>query len=284
MTLLALRQELARVVDGDDAAAAGRASRPALSTGVVALDRVLADGGLPRGRLTEIVGAMGSGRTTLLRRMVETAAEHGGWVAYVDATRTLAPREWAHLGARPGVWIVRPRDPGRGAWCADVLLRSGAFGLVVLDGAPTLPRAVAGRRGRLARASDSAFVVAGEGGARPATLLGGSLRLRLECAADGDAPPPAKNDDEQRPHRRGQRMLRVCIEKGGTTHQPVEVSCAIGVARRLCAHPEVPDRRGVGGASPASSGSRRRNRGRSARGRTGGGGAEAAGARVRGHA
>ena len=64
-------------------------------------------------------------------------ADHG-WVAYVDAQRTLDPRDWAHLGDAEGVWMIRPRDATRAAWCADVLLRSGAFALVVLDGAPAL--------------------------------------------------------------------------------------------------------------------------------------------------
>jgi recombination protein RecA len=107
-----------------------------LATGVEVLDAALA-GGIPRGRVTELVAVPGSGATTLVRQLVETtAARDGCWAAVVDATRTLAPRDWAHLGMHEGVWIIRPRDPARAAWCADVLLRSGAFALVVLDGAP----------------------------------------------------------------------------------------------------------------------------------------------------
>jgi RecA/RadA recombinase len=113
---------------------------------------------------------------------VERAASAGVWVAYVDATRTLAPRDWAEAEARAvaaaarspldrgggggeggRLWVVRPHDPARAAWCADVLLRSGAFGLVVLDGAPPLSRAIAVRLTRLARESDAALVAVSEG-------------------------------------------------------------------------------------------------------------------------
>jgi hypothetical protein len=53
-------------------------------------------------------------------------------------------------------------EPVHGAWCADVLLRSGAFALVVLDGAPMLARGVAVRLTRLAREADAAFLVLGD--------------------------------------------------------------------------------------------------------------------------
>jgi RecA/RadA recombinase len=53
----------------------------ALSTGVAALDTRLAGGGLPRGRLTEILGARGSGKATLLRQIVGETLSQAGWVA-----------------------------------------------------------------------------------------------------------------------------------------------------------------------------------------------------------
>jgi recombination protein RecA len=205
---------------------------PALPTGVAALDAVLAGGGLPRGRLTEIVGPTGSGKTTLTRAIVESTVAAHGWVAYVDAQRTLDARDWVHLGDAEGVWIIRPRDAGRAAWCTDVLLRSGAFALVVLDGAPLLTKSAAVRLTRLARESNAAFVVLGErtGGA---SQLGGAVRLLVERTTPG-----------KRRHPGATRTIAVRVEKGGTL-RTVEVRCAIGVARRLCTHPEVPDRRGV---------------------------------------
>jgi hypothetical protein len=167
----------------------------------------------------------------MLRTFVAAALQRGEYVVYIDASRTLSPRDWAEL-ASTRFWIVRPPEHSKAAWCADVLLRSAAFSLVVLDSAPPLSRAVSVRLIGLARESNAAFIVVGASGA---TRLGGALRLRV--------------------HRRRQG-LRIAIEKGSQPRsgnggiasrlQPVvEVVCASGVARRLCTHPEVPDRRGV---------------------------------------
>ncbi|MDF1504995.1 hypothetical protein PYV61_18740, partial [Roseisolibacter sp. H3M3-2] len=243
-----LRRRIADVVAGDAPPAAG------FRTGVGPLDAALAGaGGIPRGRLTELLGTAGSGATSLARRLVGQALAAGAWVAYVDATRTLAPRDWA--GAEPAdgasrLWVVRPPDPARAAWCADVLLRSGGFGLVAADGATPRSRAATLRLLQLARDADGPLVLVGAG--TRASDLGGALRLRLRptnAAAGGGAA-----DGERPPHRRWrvepggtwsavQRAV-ITVEKGGT-HRNVEVSCAVGVARRLCAHPEVPDRRPV---------------------------------------
>jgi recombination protein RecA len=225
---------------------------PALPTGVSALDAVLLGGGLPRGRLTEIAGPTGSGKTTLARAIVEATVEAHGWVAYVDAQCTLDARDWVHLGDAEGVWIIRPSDANRAAWCADVLLRSGAFALVVLDGAPTLTKSAAVRLTRLARESNAALVLLGDrtGGA---SQLGGAVRLLLERTTPGNRrsrshlPPPTPHSPPMGGGEWGvgsARTITVRVEKGGTL-RTVEVSCAIGVARRLCTHPEVPDRRGV---------------------------------------
>src|SRR5919205_1105529 len=70
---------------------------PPLPTGIPELDALLAGRGIPRGRLTEVVGARGSGKTTVLRQLVGATAARGLWVAYIDAARTLAPRDWAHV-------------------------------------------------------------------------------------------------------------------------------------------------------------------------------------------
>ncbi len=231
---------------------------PGLPTGIDALDVALG-GGLPRGRLTEVVGtgARGSGRTTLLRRMAEEAIAGAGWVAYIDASRTLAPRDWAHLGAHEGLWVIRPRDPARAAWCADVLLRCGAFALVVLDSGPPLPKAIAVRLTRLARESNAAFVVtrdeetsAGGAGSAMRNSLGTAVRLRV---ARGSGEPGGG----RRRSCAAPRSFVVVVEKGGP-RKTVEVSCAIAVARRLCAHPQIPDRRGVAQREKGRSGRERR--------------------------
>ena len=262
MSLALLRQQLAAVV------APERPPAPGLPTGVPGLDARLLAGGLPRGRVSELVGPMGSGVTTILRRLVARAIAEGASVAIVDASRTLDPRDWlagplAQAAATPGgapasAWgevnyttqlvIVRPPHAARGAWCADVLLRSGAFALVVLDGAPAISRAVSVRLMGLARERNAALLVSGEPGR--ATQLGGSVRLRV--GRDGKRLTPRGGQ------RGGQRVRRamgdaprpivVRIEKGGRL-EPVEADRAIVMARRVCAHSEVPDRRPVAAGS-----------------------------------
>ena len=66
MSLALLKQQLAEIVDGPKPE-----SGSGLSTGIRALDELLVGGGVPRGRLTEIVGARGSGKTTLVRLLAE---------------------------------------------------------------------------------------------------------------------------------------------------------------------------------------------------------------------
>jgi hypothetical protein len=220
MSLALLRQQLAQVVDGT------KPGDPGLPTGLTTLDAALSGGGLPRGRLTELVGPAGSGKTTIVRQMVERTVADGWWVAYIDAGRTLAPRDWTHVSERAseGFWMVRPPAPARGAWCADVLLRSGAFALVILDGAPVLSRDVAVRLTRLARDSNAALVALHD--STKASELGGSLRLQVK--------------------RKSQHIL-VTVEKGGPfqTVSIGEATRGIAVARRVRTHPEIPDRRGV---------------------------------------
>ena len=210
---------------------------PALPTGIAGLDAALLGGGLPRGRLTELLGAAGSGKTTLARAMVERTVQSHGWVAWIDAQRTLDPRDWTHLGDAQGVWMIRPHDAGKAPWCADVLLRSGAFALVVLDGAPLLSKSTAVRLTRLARDGNAALLLLADQ-AGGATQLGGAVRLVV--GGRGQGGPRVGPGSPQEPTR----AITVRIEKGGTL-RTVEVSCAVAVARRLCTHPEVPDRRGV---------------------------------------
>jgi hypothetical protein len=249
----------------------------AFPTGLAALDAVLPGRGVPKGRLTEVVGLLGSGRTTLARRLIATVVEKGLRAAYIDAGRTLDPRGWASLAEDPerglGVLVVRPKDRSRAAWCADVLLRSGAFALVVLDGAPPLSRQVTVRLTRLARDAEAAFVVVGDETGGGSTGIPGALRLRTQGLQERRhvrRSTPARLRADARERRRDPSVRTagaeweaeevssfvVTVEKGGSS-QRVEVGSAIGWTRRLCAHSEVPDRRGVARDRPGRQGAAR---------------------------
>jgi recombination protein RecA len=147
-----------------------RAHVRTVPTGFEHLDALLPRGGVPRGQATEWVGPRSCGKTALLRAFLGRVAAMGEPVAYVDGGWTLYAPDWVELAER-GFWVVHPGDPGEAAWSADLLLRSGAFGAVVLDpGGATaasgstsgLRRGVAIRLQRLAEEAESVFVVMDE--------------------------------------------------------------------------------------------------------------------------
>jgi hypothetical protein len=220
-----LRAQIDAVVAGGSAVSQTRA----LPTGLTPLDALLPGHGIPHGRLTELLAPAGLGKTSIARSIVATTLAAGHGVAWVDATRTLDPRDWAEL-AGEGLWVVRPPEPARGAWCADILLRTGAFALVVLDGAPVLSRTLGVRLAHLARETDSALLLLGDG--TRASDLGGAVRLRVERSPSG-------------------RATTITLEKGGPYHHVrLDIAYWTHIAHRLCTHPEVPDRRGVQRRTP----------------------------------
>ncbi|MBL0890842.1 MAG: hypothetical protein IBJ19_09530 [Gemmatimonadaceae bacterium] len=219
--------------------ATGRAPGAPWHTGVVALDRALG-GGIPRGRVTELTGALAVGKTALVRQLAAAVLQGGGWVAWIDVGRTLAPATLAGLGKRLVVIRLTHAQRHRAAWTADLLLRSGVFGLVVLDEPPALSRVHGVRLAQLARERDAACVVLSSqrAGESRGSRLAGTLRLRMQLRL----PASRVTASDARPN-----TVRVVVERGGPglPHQSVEVDRVVILARRVCAHPEIPDRRGV---------------------------------------
>jgi hypothetical protein len=104
-----------------------------LATGLPPLDAVL-DGGLPRGRITEITGTRSAGRTGLACHIAATATAAGEIIAWVDPADALEPETVATAGvALTRTLWVRPRDRADALRAAELLLGAGGFGLVVLD-------------------------------------------------------------------------------------------------------------------------------------------------------
>lgn len=96
-------------------------------TGVAALDAALPSGGLPRGRLC--VWQPGVGAGAVLRAACAAALARGERAAWIDAARTASGEiPWS------GVALVRPETPREALICAEELVRSGGFALVVLSG------------------------------------------------------------------------------------------------------------------------------------------------------
>jgi recombination protein RecA len=115
----------------------------AVSTGALALDLALGVGGLPRGRVTEIYGPESSGKTTLALHVVAEAQRNGGICAFVDAEHALDPTYAKAIGVDIDELLISQPDTGEQALeIADVLIRSGAIDVIVIDSVAALtPRA-----------------------------------------------------------------------------------------------------------------------------------------------
>src|SRR3954470_20445997 len=114
-----------------------------IPTGSIALDVALGLGGLPRGRVVEIYGPESSGKTTVALHAVANAQRAGGIVAFIDAEHALDPDYAKALGVDTDALLVSQPDSGEQALeIADMLVRSGALDLVVIDSVAALvPRA-----------------------------------------------------------------------------------------------------------------------------------------------
>ncbi|WP_410620159.1 recombinase RecA [Amycolatopsis sp. cmx-8-4] len=124
---------------GDD----GRAPIAVIPTGSIALDVALGIGGLPRGRVVEIYGPESSGKTTVALHAVANAQKAGGIAAFIDAEHALDPEYAKKLGVDTDALLVSQPDTGEQALeIADMLIRSGALDILVIDSVAALvPRA-----------------------------------------------------------------------------------------------------------------------------------------------
>jgi recombination protein RecA len=114
-----------------------------IPTGSMALDIALGVGGIPKGRVVEVFGPEGSGKTTVTLHIIAEAQKKGGIAAFIDAEHALDPTYARELGVNIDELLVSQPDSGEQALeIADMLVRSGALDLVVIDSVAALvPRA-----------------------------------------------------------------------------------------------------------------------------------------------
>jgi hypothetical protein len=153
MSAIAL-QELKQALERrfPDALPLGRGVAAAVGTGVVALDALLPGGGLARGRVT--VWRPGGGATSILRTAAEAAVGRGERSAWVDVAGALSGDFW-----RSGPLLLRPAREHDALMCAEELLRSGGFAVVVVSGGGQETAREAIRLSRAARTGGSALVL-----------------------------------------------------------------------------------------------------------------------------
>jgi len=114
-----------------------------ISTGAIALDLALGVGGIPKGRVTEIFGSEGSGKTTLAQHIIAEAQKAGGTAAYIDAEHALDPTYANTCGVQLDDLLISQPDTGEEALeITETLVRSGAIDVIVIDSVAALvPRA-----------------------------------------------------------------------------------------------------------------------------------------------
>jgi len=115
----------------------------AIPSGSLALDLALGVGGIPRGRITEVFGPEGSGKTTLGQHVIAEAQKRGGMAAYIDVEHALDPAYASRCGVNVDDMLISQPDTGEQALeITEALVRSGAIDVIVIDSVAALaPRA-----------------------------------------------------------------------------------------------------------------------------------------------
>ena len=112
---------------------------PTIPTGSIAFDQSLGIGGFPRGRVVEVFGPEATGKTTLAIHVIAEAQKIGGQAAFIDAEHALDPKYAAQVGVDVDNLLISQPDYGeQGLEIADVLVRSGAVDVVVVDSVAAL--------------------------------------------------------------------------------------------------------------------------------------------------
>jgi recombination protein RecA len=119
--------------------AADRPKVDAIPSGSLALDIALGVGGIPRGRVTEIFGPEGSGKTTLGQHLIAQAQKLGGTAAYIDVEHALDPGYAAKCGINLDDLLISQPDTGEEALeITETLVRSNAVDIIVIDSVAAL--------------------------------------------------------------------------------------------------------------------------------------------------
>jgi hypothetical protein len=145
-----------------------------LSSNLTPLNHLL-DGGIPRGRISEITGRMSSGKTSLAASFIAAATQRGETIAVVDLEGAFDPPAMAAAGVDLNrvLWAMASQaaksrgaalaHPLGAAWkAAELILEAGGFGLLVVDFGlcvRSIPQSSALRIARLAERSGTSVLI-----------------------------------------------------------------------------------------------------------------------------
>lgn len=212
-----------------DAAPLSERRREGISTGLATWDRILPNGGLPRGRVSLWAAERSAAATALLGHACQAVVGAGWRAAWIDGPHSLGPT-WPD-----GPMVLRPRTPLLGLRFAELLLNSGGFALVVLHGIP-LDRTTVFRLARASHEGGGAFVAVAEG------VLPAGLTLRSQWLGDRAVIAPS-------PWSIGARLVTVPVAlevMASGRRATAVIECDLPVHRlRGCLTPGLVDRRGM---------------------------------------
>lgn len=110
-----------------------------ISSGSLSIDNILGVGGFPKGRIIEIYGPESSGKTTLALQAIAECQKAEGKCAFIDAEHAIDPKYAKNLGVDVDELILSQPDSGEQALeIAEVLIKSGAIDLIVIDSVAAL--------------------------------------------------------------------------------------------------------------------------------------------------
>jgi recombination protein RecA len=106
----------------------------AIPTGSLALDQALGVGGIPRGRITEVYGPDGAGKTTLVLSVIAQAQQAGGTACFIDTEHALDLAWAATVGVDlERLVLCRPECGEQALQVADLLIASGSLDVLAVD-------------------------------------------------------------------------------------------------------------------------------------------------------
>jgi hypothetical protein len=201
----------------------------AVATGISALDNFLPAHGLPRGRVS--VWTPGGGATAILYAAAQGVAAGGERAAWIDGAGTIASDSW-----QPGALLLKPEGELEALICAEELLRSGGFGLVVLSGTGRVFNQEDVRLSRAVREGGGAFV------ALTATSSVAHLRVTSRIGPDGYR---WRHDPFGDPVEVVEVRVQVEAQAMGWSGRTMVNLPVLTHAYRIAAEPTLVDRRGA---------------------------------------
>jgi recombination protein RecA len=114
-----------------------------IPTGAISLDIATGIGGIPRGKIVEIFGPEGCGKTTLGLHIIAEAQKQGGIAAFIDAEHALDPEYAKKIGVNiENLYISQPDNGEQALEICEALVRSAAVDVIIIDSVAALvPRA-----------------------------------------------------------------------------------------------------------------------------------------------